>query len=202
MSLSRKHGILVALLGVASCQPVQRDAKLVYEPRGWYCAGSKIEDKEALGGFGPCSNYPKRWAAGIPGDSGKLSLVAAPEEAVSLRRRPGMPVYLVNRTAKTAAFAACDSQLYIVEEALAPDGTWKALEHLPRTFCGNSFHRVFLGAGEYWQFAAPKPSGRLVTKLRFRLEPEGEGAIRKGGSALYSNEFEGAIDPADLVENE
>ena len=167
-------------------------------PRGWYFAGSNVKDEKALGGFGPCNNFPKKCLNDFPGQEGKLSLVAYPDEIIEFGRFQAMPLRLVNRTGKTVAFSACDSALYIVQEALASDGQWKAVETFPETFCGNRFHRVFLESNEYWEFFAPHRHGWHQAKLRFRLEPKGE----QGGGTLVSNEYEGTIEPGALRGND
>jgi hypothetical protein len=56
-------------------------------PRGWYYAGSNLKDDEALGGFGPCDNFPKKCAKDGPGKVGDISLVAFPDEIVDFRNR-------------------------------------------------------------------------------------------------------------------
>ena len=40
--------------------------------RGLYPAGSRIKDQEALGGFGPCDNYPKDLAGKEWGGNGAV----------------------------------------------------------------------------------------------------------------------------------
>jgi hypothetical protein len=160
-------------------------------PSGRYYAGSNVKDEDALGGFGACNNFPKKCAKGFPGREGALSLVAYPDEIAVVGKVQTMPLRLVNRTGKTVGFSACDSRLYIVQEALLEDGRWQALEKFPETFCGNSFHRVFLESNEYWEFFAPCRVGWHRTKLRFRLVPGGEQALA-GGGTLLSNEFEGS----------
>jgi len=137
---------------------------------------------------------------GGPGASGKLSLVAYPDEVVVFRKRKAMPLRLVNRTEKVVEFAACDSSLYIVEERLDPNGQWRALETFPSAICGNSYHRVFLEPEEYWEFHVLPWHGGFRTRLRFRLEPGGEFGICRGGQAIYSNEFEGPSDPGAFTE--
>jgi hypothetical protein len=168
-------------------------------PRGWYYAGSNLKDEKALGGFGPCDNFPKKIKDDLPGKPGELALIAFPDEIVDFRKRKAILLRLVNRTEKTVDFAACDSSLYIVQEALDSKGQWKALERFPETGCGNSFHRVFLEPDEFWEFFALPRAGSFKTRLRFRLELGGESGIAAGGSALYSNEYEGGIDPSAFV---
>src|SRR5262249_42635297 len=92
-----------------------------------------------------------------------------------------------NRTGEVASFAACDSRLYLVGEAVDADGRWRAVEELPVVICGNSIHRVSLEPDQYWEFPARLYSGPIKTKIRFRLDPG------DGGPSLYSNEFEGEV---------
>jgi hypothetical protein len=159
-------------------------------PIGWYCAGSKVKDEKAPGGFGPCDNFPKKCANGSPGPAGRLSLIAYPGEIVDVGNRKWMMLRLVNRTKEVAAFSACDSRLYIVQEALDQNGQWQALEGFPDTLCGNSFHRVFLEPEEYWDLYAPPRERSFKNKLRFRLESGGEAGIAQGAGTIYTNEIE------------
>jgi hypothetical protein len=154
---------------------------------GVYPAGSRIEDKKALGGFGPCDNYPKDLGGKEWGAQGAVSLLAFPDEPVAYFKHRGLALRLVNRTGEAVPFAACDSMLMLVREAQDASGAWQEVEAPPQPICGNSFHRVFLGPGEYWEFPAREYAGPTKTKLRFRLDP---GAGRR---AIYSNEFEGHV---------
>ena len=176
--------------------------------RAVYPAGSKIEDKEAPGGFGKWDTFPKDLAGQTWGEAGAVSLVAFPDEALTCGGRQGFAVRLINRTDAVTAFTACDSCLYLAQEALDRTGHWRAIELLPEPICGNSFHRVFLDKNQYWEFAAPRYSGSVKTRLRFRLE---QGTVRReewdvgeaekrlhvsadrGGNVIYSNEFEGWV---------
>jgi hypothetical protein len=155
-----------------------------------YCyAGSRV-DEQATGGFAPSENVPKKIAAKTSGREGKVSLVALPAERVAFKREyRGFRLLLVNRTKSEAAFGAADSQLSIVQEAKDAQGKWRPIEVLPSRLCGNSYHRVFLPAGHYWEFASPVHSGSMKTKLRFVL---------LGEKPIYSNEFAGSIDPGQF----
>ena len=75
----------------------------------------------------------------------------------------------------------------LVREAQDAGGGWREVEEAPRPICGNSFHRVFLGPGQYWEFPAREYAGPVATRLRFRLDPGG------GRPAFYSNEFGGQV---------
>ncbi len=49
--------------------------------RGYFCAGSKIEDKQAFGGFGPSDNFPKAIDPKMSVNQDEVSLIAMPDEA-------------------------------------------------------------------------------------------------------------------------
>jgi hypothetical protein len=157
-----------------------------YMLRGYFLAASPIPDSEALGGFGPSGNLPIPLDREVPPDA--VSLIALPEELVPFHSsQRGFRVILANTTGRDVAFEASDSRLSIVREALSPEGEWKAIEYLPSSWCGNSYHRVFLPSGQYWSFRAPAYAGAIETRMRFVLRGSSE------GEAIYSNEFPGAV---------
>jgi len=162
--------------------PVVATEKLV----GLYPVGSKLLDKDALGGYGSCDNYPFDLSGKPWGTKGVVSLVAFPDEFVAYFKHRGIAVRLINRTGEVVAFPACDSCLFLMQEAKDKDGSWRAIESPPESGCGNSFHRVLIKPDQYWQFPARVYSGSIKTTLRFRLD-RGEGQV------LHSNEYEGAV---------
>lgn len=175
-------------------KPVARDAVPVGALRklqGIYPVGSRITDSTAPGGFGPCENYPFDLRGNDWGERHEVTLIAFPDERVAYFKHCGLAVRLVNRTRGVASFPACDSSLFLVQEARAENGRWHAIEALPQEICGNSFHRVALKPNQYWQFPARVYDGPIKTKLRFRLDTGGQ-------EPLYSNEFDGAINAAQL----
>src|SRR5262249_22515723 len=143
-------------------------------------------------GRGLCETLPRDVGRGRWGADGVVSVVAFPHEPVAYFEHRGFALRVVNRTAEAVPFAACDSALSLVREARDAGGTWREIESPPETICGDGLHRVFLGPGQYWQFPAREYAGPVKTKVRFRLDP-GEGR-----PAIYSNEFDGQIAPAQL----
>lgn len=167
------------------------DLNVDFMLRGYFYAGSKIKDEKALGGFGTSQNFSKAVGADVNAPAGKISLIALPDdETVFAEKYRGMKLLLVNGTNAQAAFSAADSRLYIVQEAVDRDGKWKPIEYLPSSWCGNSYHRVFLGANEYWEFAAARFTGEFKTKLRFRLDQHNS---KNGKTIVYSNQFDGSV---------
>jgi hypothetical protein len=167
------------------------DLKVDFMMRGYFHAGSRIEDKQALGGFGTSQNFPKAIDAKMSVSQGEISLIATPDEAaVFAEKYKGLKVVLVNGTNERVGFPASDSRLSIVQEALDRGGKWKPIEYLPSSWCGNSYHTVFLGPNEYWEFAAARYTGKFKTRLRFRLDWQKSGTEK---ITIYSNEFEGGV---------
>lgn len=154
-------------------------------------AGSSTPDAGAPGGFGPSDNYPRSVKGkDFPRDA--ISLAVNPDEEVAYGEYHGIRLLLANTTNTEMWLSATDSRLNIIQEALDTDGTWKPIESMPRAWCGNSYHRVRLGAGEYWQLVAPRYSGGFKTKLRFKLEIDQKRAV-------YSNEFAGSVNRGQFV---
>jgi hypothetical protein len=155
-------------------------------PIGWYCAGSNVIDDKALGGFGPCDNLPKKYTNGFPAPDGQVSLLAFPDEIVEREGHKLISLRLVNRSNQVVGFVACNSQLYIVQES-RHFGQWRPLEGFPQSWCGNSFHRVFLEPNEYWDFYGRRQKDEI---LRFRLERGGGIGVGGQGESLFSNEYQ------------
>ncbi len=179
-------------------QPVDQlqPASFKFMLRGYCYAGSPIDDKSALGGFATSDNLPRRLDPVDDRQPGKLYLLALPDiSAPFAGQYRGMTLLLVNSTSKTLAFDASDSRLSIVQEARIDNGEWMPIEYLPSSWCGNSYHRVFLPAGQYWSFIAPRYTGPQPAKLRFRLD-------RGQDEPLISNVFDGSIHPEQFTQKQ
>jgi hypothetical protein len=169
--------------------PVTAKARL----QGAYPVGSRLPDKGAIGGFGPCDNYPFDLGGKDWGMKGQVSLVAFPDEPVAYFKHRGIAVRLVNRSGGVVSFQACDSYLILVQEARDANGRWRAIESPPEALCGNSLHRVLIKPDQYWQFPARVYAGPIKTKARLCLD-------RSAGQLLYSNEFDAAVSPGQFDE--
>ncbi len=160
--------------------------------RGYFHARSAFPDLETFGGHGQSDNEPRRLRHDLP--RGRLLLIARPEQGVAFDSRyEGFQVTLANTTRRAVRFDAVDSRLSIVREALDRDGRWRPIEYLPSSWCGNSYHRVFLPPNHYWSFEAPRYSGSEETTMRFALEIDG------GAGPVYSNEFAGTVNPEQFL---
>ena len=162
-------------------------ADIQFMLRGYFFARSAIPDREAPGGFGRSGHEPKRLRQDL--SKGRLHLIARPDRKVAFGGRyEGFQVILANTTGRTVRLDASDSRLAIVREARDPDGRWRPIEYLPSSWCGNSYHRVFLPRNHYWSFTAPRYSGSTETTMRFVLEDDYFGRVT-------SNEFPGTVNP-------
>ena len=201
-----KKVLLVALLislntitfaQTSSSRKPAEDLNIDFMLRGYFCAASLTEDKQAFGGFGTSNNFPKTVKPNNNFPQGKISLVAKPDvETIFAEKYKGLTVLLVNMTNQMVDFPAQDSRLYITQEALDTDGKWKPVEYLPSSWCGNSYHRVFLGPRQYWSFAAARFTGRIKTRFRFRLDHQ---TSNKEKLTIYSNEFEGSLNKGQFT---
>jgi len=158
-----------------------------------YCYAGSIADPDALGGYGKSDNQPRKVRRNSSGKG--LYLLAQPTVVTSWQKQPGMRLVLVNQTANRLSFAASDSRLSIIQEAQDDAGKWRPIEYLPSSWCGNSYHCVFLPVNHFWSFAAPRYQGTAATKLRFALQLDKD-------TTLYSNEFAGSINPEQFTTKE
>lgn len=162
--------------------------EVAWMTRGYCYAGSRVEDGDAPGGFGPSDNFPRRIETRAAAEAPAVYLLAQPDVVTDFGGRPGMRLVLVNPTGETVAFDAQDSRLSIQQEARDEGGAWRPIESLPSSWCGNSYHRVMLGSDEFWEFAALRFRGSFATELRFRM-------VLRDGSELVSNVFVGSVNP-------
>jgi hypothetical protein len=162
-----------------------------YKLRGSAYAGSSLPDPLAFGRYWVSDNLPRDVTQPAARAMDGVYLLAEPEVVTEIRGGKGMRVVLVNPTTHTLAFRASDSRLELVQEALDEHGEWRAIESLPRSWCGNSYHRVFLEPDQFFAFPAPRYRGSFETRLRFRLDV-------RDGAPILSNEFEGSVHPAQF----
>jgi hypothetical protein len=148
----------------------------------------------------------------------QLSVTVKPEDTVHIGHKVvGIKVFLANTLKDTIVFNAQDGVLYMKTQALDEDGQWKYIDFMPHSWCGNSYHSVFLASNHYWQLAMPRYEGTFKTKLRIELtyiDPQdttnskftdfrhfkGDGLSRHKSKQLkvYSDTFDGAVNPGQL----
>lgn len=134
-----------------------------------------------------------------PGPAGQLSLVALPDaSSAEVGGHRGMRLLIVNKSEAAPKVLAYDREqrlLMLEREALDVDGKWKEIEEPFCPVCGTGMKQPKLEAGRCWELPAVRYTGRLKTRVRFRLIVFEE----KRAWAVYSNEFDGSVNPEQFV---
>ncbi|HQQ98542.1 MAG TPA: hypothetical protein PLX35_14825 [Cyclobacteriaceae bacterium] len=166
--------------------------------RGYFYAGTAIHDSLALGGFWASPNALKA-LHDIDHQPGKLSIQVIKDDTSVFytedgRKWKGVSVLVINGSNSLIEFSAQDSRLDMVCEVFY-EQRWQEIEYLPSSWCGNSYHTVYLGKNQYWRFVAPCYTGDTHVKLRFKLN------VAKNQIA-YSNEIEASFNPRSLTKQQ
>ncbi|NRA91188.1 MAG: hypothetical protein HRU26_00635 [Psychroserpens sp.] len=171
----------------------QNCLELDYKLRGYFYAGSKINDSLVPGGYYADDNYPKPMSPYIFKDinTEQVQLIVEPELITNAAQDiPGFKVFLINGTSDIQALPAQDSRLYIKRQVFYK-GAWVDIEYLPSSWCGNSYHELFIKPYQYWEFVVPFLKGKIEAKFRFELYISDD-------LTVYSNEFEGSFNEVQL----
>lgn len=94
-------------------------------------------------------------------------------------------LYLINAGHDTLAMPAQDNTLEIVQQAINPKGEWQDIEYHYDSFCGNSYHTLYLPPDSYQILTLPVFKGKFKTKLRCKLVLEHH--------EIYSNSVAGEV---------
>lgn len=98
-----------------------------------------------------------------------------------------MGIFLQNFGDSDIFAPAQDGQFYLIQEAMAQDGTWKKIEKWNPSDCGNSYFPFGIAKNKQRLTVGRRYQGSFNTKLRF--------ALRLEKTEIFSNEFEGSIAP-------
>ena len=105
----------------------------------------------------------------------------------------GYRTILANRSGHAITFTTYDNALYMQMQAKTNTGNWQDIQGAGHG-CANGFQEMTLRSGHYLQLTCPVYSGVIWTKLRLRFT-----YISYGEShTIYSNEFDGSINPGQL----
>lgn len=169
----------------------QKDLNVHHMLRGYFHAASSLEDKDAFGGFATSDNKAQHIDSRFRFATDRFELIVDTTRIVTFARDfNGYNAYLINGTDELVEIDASDSRLPIIAEARVK-GQWQPVEYLPSSWCGNSYHTVYLKGHEFWRFSVPKYGGKWQVMLRYRLETG-------TNQYLYSNEFVAGINPKQL----
>ncbi len=164
-----------------------------FKLRGYFYAGTSQIDSMALGGFYEDKNNPKVLGNDIQKYSKPKALQIIVKTNLNTEYKKGIAgfkVFVVNTSDSICQLPAQDSRLYIKRQVYYKD-EWRDIEYLPSSWCGNSYHNVYIKPNEYWDFNAPCLQGSIKAKFRFQLYINNK-------LTLYSNEFEGSFNKKQL----
>ncbi len=180
-----------------------------YMNRACYTASSLYEDEKysrGYGGWAGSANIPVKMVKQDKFQTKTLSIVVDTTLRDTFAKEfYGVKCYVVNDTKEAIEFNASDSKLSMLLQAMDAQGHWKDIEYVPSSWCGNSYHTVFLPPQHYWNFAIPQYDGAIGTRLRVRLdyiEPGAAGNRKTAEKTVYSNEFAGKINPGQFWRKE
>jgi hypothetical protein len=171
---------------IAQSECFNVDYKLIVD----YRAGTKFEDTLAAGGYYSSKNYPKNLNKEFElyNLGNHFNLLAVKDSICKINNeKQGFKIYLINNTDTIVSIDAQDSRLNIKRQVFYKR-KWRDIEYFYNSWCGNSFHSVFLEPLHYWEFIAPCIEGSITSNFRFVLN-DGE---------LISNEFLGSFNKKQI----
>ena len=99
--------------------------------------------------------------------------------------------YLVNTKKSEIVVDRQDGSVMMIQEAMNKNGEWQPIEHWVRSGCGNSyFDPLHLANGQCSMIPIKQYSGSFATSFRLKL--------KNGTDIIYSESFNGTIDPAQF----
>jgi hypothetical protein len=187
--------ISIFLFSLTSFGQTKKYLNIDYMLRGYIYASSAIVDTSAPGGFGESDNEPQKLDHSFKfKESGFFLVVDTNAQTTFAKEYYGLKLYIVNRSDTVVNLDASDSRLDVIAEAFI-DNKWQPIEYLPSSWCGNSYHTVYLKSDQYWEFIIPQYKGKLKTTIRYKLS-------LANNKFLYSNKFSASINRKQLTDKQ
>jgi len=186
-----------ALLLMMNFSYAQDCLDVKFKIRGYFYAGTSQLDSLAPGGFYEDKNSPKTMDSKISKlvnqEEFKIVVLENVESEFN-KKITGFKVFVINNTDSIKQLPAQDSRLYLKRQVFYK-GKWQDIEYLPSSWCGNSYHSVYIKSNEYWDFTAPCLKGDIEAKFRFELYVNDD-------LTLYSNVFSGSFNKSQLTKEQ
>lgn len=177
----------------------KKQLNIDYMNRGYYYASSKYKKELAgFGGWGSSDNSSKQISSDVIFSPNTLQIVIDTKQKTKWAEKyDAIKLFVANTSGDTLYFDAQDSRLYLKIQAQDKNGEWKDIEYLPSSWCGNSYHSLFLAPNELWEFATPVYQGEYRTKIRGELLYK-KSKDQEKDDIIYSNEIDGYINPGQF----
>lgn len=171
-----------------------------YMNRGYFYASSPYKKELAgAGGWGGSKNDSKSDIESLPVNNHRFEVyIDTTAKPAGKTPYPVYRLYIINTAPDSIFFEAQDSRLSMNMQAKDKDGNWKDIEYLPGSWCGNSYHTLFLAPGEYWRFSTPIYTGALKTELRAKLVYKENSDSHGNEKVIYSNVVRGGVNPGQF----
>ncbi len=189
----KKLVLLTIFILISKISIGQECLNVKFKLRGYFYVGTSQVDTTALGGFYEDQNIPKKLTPKNAElfNQKELQLIVKTDSITEFEKGiVGFKVFIANMTDSIAEIPAEDSRLNLKRQVFYKD-KWQDLEYLPSSWCGNSYHNVFIKPNEYWDLKAPCLKGKIKSKFRFQL-------YIHDNLIIYSNEFKGSFNKKQL----
>lgn len=193
----------ILLFGVLGVSFGQTCLDVDYKLRGYFYVGTSQVDTTALGGFYADNNTPKPVNSMVKKISKPNSfqvIVQADSIVAFTEKTAGFKVFVINTSDSVVKLPAQDSRIYLKRQVFYKN-EWQDIEYLPSSWCGNSYHSVFINPNEYWDLEAPCIEGKIPAKFRFQLQIDNSATVFND-PIIYSNEFYGSFNKSQLTKEE
>lgn len=189
----KKLVVLTICIFVFQNSSGQQCLNVKFKLRGYFHVGTSKIDSTALGGFYEGLNSPIKITSKTKNifQTNELQLIVKSDSIIEFEKGiAGFKVFISNKTDSILEIEAQDSRLYLKRQVFYKN-TWQDIEYLPSSWCGNSYHNVYIKPNEYWDLIAPCLKGKIAAKFRFKFY------VNKS-LTIYSNEFEGSFNRRQL----
>lgn len=107
----------------------------------------------------------------------------------------GMKVNIHNNSDDTLILGVQDGSMYMIQEALDPNGNWEPIEYWVNSWCGNSYGNIYFPPHTSIYVGAYRYQGTFSTKLRFKFKYFNEKIVNgvRNKKFIYSEPFEGSV---------
>ncbi len=164
----------------------------------FYASSPSLKELERWGGWGGSKNGMSKNNSNLPNNGELQILIDTNSKEKIYNKYESNKILLLNNSHDTIYFDAQDSRLYMNFQAKDQDGVWKDIEYIPNSWCGNSYHTLYLPPDYHWSFISPKYEGSFQTKLRVKLVYK-RNYNSEDENVLYSNEINGSVNPGQFT---